>query len=187
MNTLSALESLLFIKGDEGLTIEEIKKTLELSEEELDEAIDKLQKEYENPCRGIYLERYGNTYKLLTKKECAIYCEKLVNEEINSTLSQSALEVLALIAYNGPITRVMIDEIRGVGSAHIIRKLLLKNLIKEAGKDDSPGKPILYTVSDYFFDYFGIKDLDELPKITFEESEEINEEKDLFLSKYREL
>lgn len=186
MNIISALESLLYVKGDEGLTINEIKQVFELSEEELLRSIEELQKEYEDPCRGIYLEKYGNIYKLVTKKECAIYCERLVETEVNNNLSQSALEVLALIAYNGPITRIMIDEIRGVGSAHIIRRLLLKNLIKEAGKEDTPGRPNLYTVTDHFFDYFGIKGIEELPKINFE-SEDDSEEKDLFSSRYKEI
>lgn len=185
MNLLSALESLLYIKGDDGLSLSEMKQVFEVEEEELLSLVNDLKKEYENPNRGVYIEQYGNKYKLLTKRECSIYCEKLVNTEINKPLSQSALEVLALIAYNGPITRVLIDEIRGVSSSHMIRSLVLRNLIKEAGKEDTPGRPNLYAVTDYFFDYFGIKSIDELPKINLETNN--IETQDLFNSKYKEV
>ena len=107
----------------------------------------------------------------------------MVDEEASETLSNSALETLAIIAYNEPITRVTIDEIRGVSSAHIVRKLVFKNLIKEVGKSELPGRPILYGVTDQFLDYFGLSSTKELPKIEIEEN---FEEKELYDSKYNE-
>ena len=94
------------------------------------------------------------------------------------------METLAIIAYNEPVTRAVIDEIRGVDSIYVIRKLLAKGLIKEAGKSDTPGRPILYKTTNDFLDYFGLASKKDLPEITTIEEE--NEEKDLFKSNYKE-
>ena len=99
-------------------------------------------------------------------------------------LTQSNLETLAIIAYNQPITRSQIEEVRGVSSTHIIRKLLIRNLIQEVGRSELPGRPILYGTSDFFLDYFGISSLEQLPVIETEEI--VEEEKNLFDSKYKE-
>ena len=111
--------------------------------------------------------------------------KKLFNEETSETLSPSALETLAIIAYNEPITRAMVDEIRGVSSAHIIRKLVFKNLVKDIGRSELPGRPILYGVTEQFLDHFGLTSLADLPKIKEDEKEEIS--LDLFDSKYKEI
>lgn len=102
----------------------------------------------------------------------------------DNTLSQAALETLAIIAYNEPITRIVVDEIRGINSSHMIRKLVSMDLIEEKGRSDSAGRPILYGVTDKFLDYFGLANTSELPKI--EEIEVDDTEKDLFESKYKE-
>ena len=101
-------------------------------------------------------------------------------------LSQAALEVLAIIAYNEPITRAKVDEMRGVDSAYILRKLLAKGLIKEAGRSDLPGHPILYKTTDDFLDYFGLSTKDDLPDIDTIIVED-DGEKDLFKSGYKEI
>ena len=119
------------------------------------------------------------------KKECHEYLEKLVEVEENAVLSQSALETLAIIAYNEPITRIQIDEIRGVNSSYVLRKLLLRDLIKEVGRSDLPGKPFLYATTPKFLDYFGLSSIEELPKIEIEDGEAVNET-NLFESKYKE-
>jgi len=120
-----------------------------------------------------------------TKQEHKEYYKKLVTIEENSKLSDAALETLAIIAYNEPITRVQIDEIRGVSSVHHVRKLLLKNLIREVGKSDLPGRPLLYGVTKEFLDYFGLSTIDDLPKVTMSSNNEV-EQVDLFESKYKE-
>ena len=107
----------------------------------------------------------------------------MTNLDDETFLSQGALETLAIIAYNGPITRVRIDEIRGVNTSYLIRKLLDRDFIKDVGRSDAPGRPTLYEISDNFLDYFGLKSLDELPKINMDLKEE---EIDLFDSKYTE-
>lgn len=182
---IAVLEGLLFIAGDEGIDLETIKNVLEINDEELNGLIEKLISNYSSSERGLNIEEFGKKIKLTTKAEHKEYYERLVNEEANSLLSNAALETLAIIAYNGPVTRVEIDEIRGINSSHLVRKLLLKNLIKDVGKSDKPGRPILYNVTENFLDYFGLKSIEDLPKI--EEITPEDEEKDLFESKYKEL
>ena len=184
MNYVPIIEGLLFLVGSDGISIKELKEILEIDDDILSEQLEKLKKIYESDDHGIKIEELGNKLKLTTKKEHKKYYEILTEEEISSTLSPAALEALVIIAYNQPITRIKVDEIRGVGSSHLIRKLLLKNLIKELGKSDSPGRPNLYGTTDQFLDYFGLNSIEELPKI--EEVEENNEEKNLFESKYTE-
>ena len=99
-------------------------------------------------------------------------------------LSKSALETLAIVAYYQPVTRIRIEEIRGVGCESMIRKLLAQALIKEVGREDSPGKPVLYGVTDEFMDAFNLKSLDELPELKEIESE--FDEEDIFNTKYQE-
>lgn len=183
MNLKAVLEGLLYVCGDEGLTFEKALAILGISKEELDEIVKKLEEEYDSPERGIKLESFGGKLKLVTKKEHSDYYKNLFNEEVNSGLSQSALEVLAIIAYNEPVTRVMVDEIRGVGSAHLIRKLVFRNLIKEVGRSELPGRPILYGVTEQFLDYFGLKTTADLPEVEIIDD---NDETDLFDSKYQE-
>lgn len=176
------LEGLLFVIGDDGLSIEEIENLLEIDEHKAYETIEKLKNYYNNNSRAIKLECLGERYKLTTREIHHEYYEKLAIEEQNKPLTQSSLETLAIIAYNEPITRNQVDEIRGVTSSYIIKKLLLKELVEVAGKQDGPGKPTLYKTTNKFLDYFGLKSRDELPKI----DEDVREEVNLFESKYKE-
>lgn len=184
MELIAILEGLLFVAGDEGLTKDKLIDIMNITSEEFDETLNKLTDEYSKSNRGINIEFLGNHLKLVTKKEHKEYYEKLIEIENDSVLSQACLETLAIIAYNEPITRVQIDEIRGIGSSHIVRKLLMKNLIKDLGKSDAPGRPILYGITDQFLDYFGLSSLSDLPPL--DEVEIDDEEKDLFESRYRE-
>ena len=182
MNLKPILEGILFLMGDEGISFEQINKILETSDSELNQAITDLISDYENDDRGIRLEQFGEIYKLVTKKEHKDYYQKLYENEINSPLSQSVLETLAIVAYSGPIVRSQIDEIRGVDASYSLRKLINRNLIEEKGKSELPGRPNLYGITDYFFDYFGIKSIDELPTIVATEA--ISDDTNLFESKY---
>lgn len=174
------LEAILFAVGEDGLSIKEISNILELEEDKVKEELDKLEKEYDN--RAIELKLLGNKYKLTTKEEYKDYIKKLT-DEIGNNLSKSALETLAIIAYNEPITRMQIDDIRGVNSSVMIRNLVSKGFVIDAGKSDLPGKPILYKTTDHFLDYFNLSSKDDLPEL----SEEIEVlEEDLFLSRYKE-
>ena len=120
----AVLEGLLFITGDEGLNIEEIKEVLELEKEQVYQLLTELKQDYEQAERGITIKKYGEKYKLTTKKEHKNYYEKLSELSNIKTLSQSALETLAIIAYNQPITRLQIDELRGIQSSQMIRNLM---------------------------------------------------------------
>lgn len=183
MNLKAVLEGLLFVCGDEGLSKKQISTILEINEEESFNLINQLVSDYEDDSRGIRIEFFGDYLKLVTKKEYKEYLKKLVPDE-EDFLTQSNLETLAIIAYNQPITRSQIEEVRGVSSTHIIRKLLIRNLIQEVGRSELPGRPILYGTSDFFLDYFGISSLEQLPVIETEEI--VEEEKNLFDSKYKE-
>lgn len=180
----AVLEGILFVVGDEGITINEISNILEISEEDAKELVLELKNDYLDESRGLRIDYLGNSLKLTTKKEHKEYYKRMI-EESNNTLSQAALETLAIIAYNEPITRIKVDEIRGISSAQMIRKLVAKEFVKEVGRADLPGRPILYKTTNEFLDYFGLSSKDELPKI--EENEEEVTEKDLFLSKYNEI
>ena len=182
---IAALEGLLFVVGDDGLSINQMMEILEIDHDEAVNLINELKKEYENINRGIRLHFLGNTFKLTTKEEHKNYYQKLLINDENNTLSNSALETLAIVAYNEPITRVEVDEIRGVQTSQMIRKLVAKGLLKECGRSELPGRPILYKTTSEFLDYFGLSDISELPKIT-PKSEQENNEVDLYHSKYEE-
>ena len=184
MNKLAVLEGLLFIVGDEGLKLEQIKNILEVDENEAKKILKDLQKEYEKEDRGIRISFLADSFKLTTKKEHIEYYQKLITTNPNTTLSQAALETLAVIAYNQPITRVKIDELRGISSSFLIKKLLAKDLIKVCGKSDLPGKPNLYRTTQEFLDYFGLATINDLPDISIEAN--ANEEVELYKSKYVE-
>ena len=179
------LEGLLYVTGDEGLSLKDVMTILNLNEEQAKQLVYKLKLSYEQENRGLRLSYLGNTFKLTTKQEHKQYYEKLLENPNSHTLSQAALEVLAIIAYNEPITRAEVDEMRGVDSIYIIRKLIAKGLLKEAGKSDKPGHPILYKTTDDFLDYFGLATKDDLPKIENISNIE-KEESDLFQSSYKE-
>lgn len=185
MNLISVLESIIFVSGDEGLSLKQIVEVLDKDEESVLVLINILKEEYKQERHGVSLELLGGNYKFVTKKECKEYLERLVEVEESSILSQSALETLAIIAYNEPVTRIQIDEIRGVNSSYILRRLLLKDLVKEIGRSELPGRPNLYVTTPKFLDYFGLSSINELPKLV--ETEEIEtDETNLFESKYKE-
>ena len=189
MNLKAVIEGLLFVVGDDGLDLDEISKILEISKDETKELIKELQNDYQSSDRGIRIDFLGDKLKLTTKKEHNIYYQKLLTTEDNNTLSQAALETLAIIAYNQPITRVKVDELRGISNNHIIRKLVAKGLIKEGGRSNMPGRPILYETTSEFLDYFGLSSIDELPdmrEFLEEEEKETEDEVDLYQSKYKE-
>lgn len=180
------LEGLLYVQGDSGLTLKEVMAILNIKEDEAKALVYKLKKDYEQENRGLRLSYLGNTFKLTTKQEHKEYYERLLENPSTHVLSQAALEVLAIVAYNEPITRGKIDEMRGVESIYVLRKLLAKGLLKEAGKSDLPGHPILYKTTDDFLDYFGLSTKEELPDIE-QISVEEETDSDLFHSNYREM
>ncbi len=186
MDNKAVLEGLLYVVGEEGLSIEQISEVLDTDHDASKELIHSLKQEYLSENRGLRIEFLGNRFKVTTKFEHKEYYQKLLVNPKTNTLSQAALETLAIIAYNEPITRVEIDKTRGVDSVHMIRKLLAKGLIKEKGRSNLPGRPILYKTTDDFLDYFGLSCIEDLPPMQEVEQEE-DIEKDLYNSKYREI
>ncbi|MFP5113456.1 SMC-Scp complex subunit ScpB [Bacillaceae bacterium C204] len=188
INWNSILESLLFAAGDEGLSLKQLAEVLEVSELKANDIIADLKKEYDgDPNRGIMIVQLAGTYQLATKKENAVYLKKLVDSPHTSTLSQAALETLAIIAYKQPITRAEIEEIRGVKTERPLHTLMAKVLIKEVGRAEGTGRAILYGTTKEFLDYFGLKSIEELPQLPEKAEEEfIQEEADLFFEKFNE-
>ena len=185
MNLLGVLEGILFVVGDEGVTLSQVCEILNIPVEEAKSLLLELKNSYESDNRGIRISYLGDAFKLTTKKEHKEYYQKLIQNPESNNLSQAALETLAIIAYNQPITRVEIDEMRGVSNVHILRKLLAKGLIKETGKSTLPGRPNLYGTTSDFLDYFGLSSISELP-IIIKENEEPKEDQELFTSIYKE-
>ena len=181
MNQMKAvIEGMLFLSGDEGIDIHKLIEVLGVSKEEFDQALEELKQDYYSESRGIRIEHIEDQLKLVTKKEHKDYYEKYFSFDIDTTLSTSALEVLAIVAYNEPITRMEIDEIRGVDSSYQVRKLLSKKLIESKGKSELPGKPNQYGITNTFLEYFGLSSKEDLPKIEMNESVE---DVDLYESK----
>jgi segregation and condensation protein B len=185
MNKIGVLEGILFAVGDEGLTLKQIEDILGISSEESKELLMNLKTRYESDNYGIQIGFLGDTFKLTTKKEHKEYYKKLIENPETNTLTQAALETLAIVAYNEPVTVQNVDEIRGVGSREMIRRLIAKGFLKEVGKSDAPGKPTLYATTRDFLDYFGLSSKEELPK--FEDiAQTESDDTDLYDSKYKE-
>jgi segregation and condensation protein B len=188
INWQSILESLLFAAGDEGLTLKNVAEVLDVEELKAGEIIEELIQVYEkDPNRGIMIVQLAGTYQLATKKENAAYLKRLVDSPNTAALSQAALETLAIIAYKQPITRVEIEEIRGVKTERPLHTLMTKALIKEVGRAEGTGRAYLYGTTKEFLDYFGLKNIEELPKLPDRVEEEfVQEEADLFFERFQE-
>lgn len=175
-----AIEALLFVSG-ESLTLRDLAINLEVTPKYLEEIISELSLEYEISNRGIKLININGSYQLVTKNEYSNYIQKLLKKNKRQSLSQASLESLSIIAYKQPITRVDIDEIRGVKSESAIQKLLERDLVEEVGRLEVPGRPILYGTTNEFLRQFGLSSIKELPSLELfevavtEEIEDINE------------
>lgn len=188
VNWKGIVESLLFAAGDEGLSIKQISQVLDIEEEYAEEVILQLTEDYNtDENRGVTLVQFAGNYQLATKKENSVYLKKLVESPNTTTLSQAALETLAIIAYKQPITRAEIEEIRGVKTERPIHTLTGKALIKEVGRAEGTGRAILYGTTKEFLDYFGLRSIEELPPLPDKVDEEyVQEEADLFFEKFQE-
>ena len=163
MTKLSELEALLFIVGEEGISNEELSGLLNLSEAEVANLVKELKDSYaQNPHSALHIFETESHYVLTTKKELAPLLKRYAQGTSN-TLSQAAVETLAIIAYKQPITRAEIEQIRGVQVSGAVQRLAAPKLIEEKGRVEGPGRPILYGTTGYFLDYFGLKSLEELP------------------------
>lgn len=180
MNLFAALEGLLYLTGDEGLTLEQIAAAFEITTEEALKLVNTLKEGYDKNNRGITIIHTGNYYKMTTSHNFIDFYRKIFADLNSTRLSNASMEVLAIIAYKQPITRAEIENIRGTSSDHIIRRLLSMSLIKEVGRLDTPGRPIIYGTTQDFLDYFKLVSLDELPELLEDIELDADEEKSLF-------
>ena len=164
-NIEAIVEGLLYVVGEDGIRAEQLAVVIEKSLEDTNIILQNIQRKYASELYGIELVGYGSIYKFITKKDIYPYAQALFGETKTNSLSQAALETLAIIAYNQPITRIEIEELRGVSAEVMLRKLQARNLIKEAGRSDAVGRPILYEVTEEFMDSFKLYTLNELPDL----------------------
>ena len=173
----SSIEALLFASG-EPLSLQDLINHLEEKAKLIEIIIQEMIEEYENTSsRGIKIIGIKGSYQLVTKAENSDNVQKLLKKNKRQSLSQASIESLAIIAYKQPITRVDIDEIRGVKSDSALQRLVEKELIKEVGRLEVPGRPILYGTTDEFLRQFELRDLKELPSLDLFGQDDIQEEK----------
>ncbi|HQJ33459.1 MAG TPA: SMC-Scp complex subunit ScpB [Anaerolineaceae bacterium] len=164
--TTKALEALLFAAP--GLSsVEQLSQALNVSKSEVEQSLEALSAHLTLE-HGLRLQKIRDQYQLITAPEHAEMIEKFLGLEVTSRLTQAALEVLAIVAYKQPTTRPEIDSIRGVNSDGVVKSLLAKGLIEELGRSEAIGRPILYGVTNEFFQHFGLESLDQLPTVDLE-------------------
>jgi segregation and condensation protein B len=168
----SILEAVLFIAG-EPLTIETLKDILEIDRTDVERLIRELISEYSLKNSGLLVVEVAGGIQMVTNPACAPWVKKLLAKAIPTKLSQQSLETLAIIAYKQPITKAEIEAVRGVNSDGVIRTLLERRLIKILGRKEAPGRPLMYGTTKEFLQYFGLKDLSELP--TLKEFQEVGQ------------
>ncbi|WP_054957164.1 SMC-Scp complex subunit ScpB [Paenibacillus dakarensis] len=160
----SIIEGLLFLSGEEGLSVKQLTEITEQPADIVVDALNEMKKNCEQEHRGIQIIQIAGSYKLATLPEHAPYFERLAYSPSRSSLSQAALETLSIVAYRQPITRVEIEEIRGVKAERAIHTLTNKGLIEEVGRAEAIGRPILYGTTKSFLDYFGLANIRDLPE-----------------------
>lgn len=180
----SVIEGLLFVSGDEGIEAKQIAAILDIDVATVIDLIADMQADFTRGERGIRIVEVAQAYQLTTLPEHAPYFERLAYSPTHSTLSQASLETLAIIAYRQPITRLDVEEIRGVKCEKAIQTLVAKGLVQEVGRAEAMGRPIIYGTTKEFLEYFGLSSLDELPDPpAFVDPQELEEETQLLFQK----
>lgn len=185
---MARMEALLFVVGDEGLTVKQLAELLDVGEVDIEAGLSELKTLYENNvASGLTIKQLSDTYLLTTKPELANTIKKLVENPNSQVLSTASLEVLAIIAYKQPITRAEIEDLRGVKSERPIQTLASRGLIREVGRAEGTGRAILYGTTKEFLNYFGLSNLSELPPLPEGDEDVENEQTDLFMTKFQEV
>lgn len=161
----AVIEGLLFVSGDEGIEAKQLAQIVEVDVDMLIDVLEDMKYDFKRQKRGIQIVEIAGCYQLTTLPEHAAYFEKLAFSPTHASLSQAALETLAIVAYKQPITRAEVEEVRGVKSERAIHTLVNKSLIKEVGRKEGTGRAILYGTTKQFLDYFGLNSLEDLPPI----------------------
>jgi len=175
----AVVEGLLFAAGD-PVPLEKLAEILELDKKTAKRFLDNMAVTLQNSKRGILMREIDGSYQLCTRPEHFEYIRKLVEPRQKQALSQAAFETLSIIAYNQPVTRAKIEMIRGVNSDSALVRLIERNLVREAGRLDAPGKPVLYETTEEFLRSFGFKSTKDLPVLELENmmAGALTEEKD---------
>ncbi len=160
----AAIEAILFASGT-SVPVSRLSQTLEITDKKATEYANELCKEYEESSHGITVIRLDNSYQMVSKKAYAPQIRTAMDLRRNVPLSQAALEVLAVVAYNQPVTKSFIEQVRGVDCSGVIGSLTTKDLIEEKGRLELPGRPLLYGTTENFLRCFSISSLDELPEL----------------------
>ncbi len=171
------IEAILFVAG-EAVSIRDMAKALQIDEKELKAALKEIGSEYDYEQRGFMLKRFGDKVQLATRPLYSEDVLRLLQPVQQQSLSQAAMETLAVVAYKQPVTRAEVEQIRGVKCDYSLQSLMMKGLIQEAGRKDTIGRPILYATTDTFLSHFGIQGLEDLPPLPETESGTTEEEDD---------
>lgn len=175
------VEGLLFASGDEGLTISQLSEVIQVDNSPIEHIIEELMFDYEHEHRGMMILQSNEVYHLTTKPEHNEYYKRYIQNPRASRMSQASLETLAIVAYQQPITKTEIEEIRGVNSDYAVQTLIARSLVENVGRKETIGRPILYATTKEFLTYFGLTSLDELPPLPKDIGEEnVIEEANLF-------
>ncbi|WP_273729925.1 SMC-Scp complex subunit ScpB [Leuconostoc mesenteroides] len=166
MNNLSQIEALLFVSGDEGISVKNMSIITGFDRSAIQGLLEELVLKYDTDLSSaLQIRKSDDVYRLVTKPELGGTVKQYFDSPVNATFSQAQLETLVIVAYKQPITRVEIDTIRGVQSSGTLQKLALRQLVHEVGRKDEPGRPIMFGTTDEFLDYFGLKSIEELPPL----------------------
>ncbi|MDD2362532.1 MAG: SMC-Scp complex subunit ScpB [Oscillospiraceae bacterium] len=171
INEYKAITQAVLFSSGEPVELSRLAEVIELDEDTTERIADELMNEVNTGSGGLIIVRLDNCYQMSTKPAYAEYIRKALDIRRNMPLSQAAMEVLAIVAYNQPVTRAYIDQVRGVDCAAVIQGLVAKNLIEEKGRLELPGRPLLYGTTVDFLRCFGVSSLDELPPLPQSEEE----------------
>ena len=161
-NLQGRIEAILFVAGD-AVSVRDLARALRIGEKDLGIILDQMKDEYDYGQRGFLLKRFGNNVQLATRPLYSEDVVRLLQPVQQQSLSQAAMETLAVVAYRQPVTRAEVEQVRGVKCDYSLQSLMMKGMIEEAGRKDTIGRPILYRTTDKFFSHFGIRNLEELP------------------------
>ena len=177
LNIKAAIEAILFANGS-SVETKRIAQAIEITEEQAEEHISALIDDYNSANRGITIIKLDNAYQMVSCKEYAPQIRTVMELRRNTPLSQAALEVLAVVAYNQPVTKAFVEQVRGVDCSGVIGSLTAKGLVEEKGRLELPGRPLLYGTTENFLRCFNINSLEELPPLPETENEETDKTKE---------
>lgn len=171
----AVIEAILFTMG-EAVEIDRLAQVLEINKREVRSVIKQMQEEYEENSRGIRLIELEDAVQLCTKADLYDYLIKIAKTPRRYVLSDTVIETLSIIAYKQPVTRLEVERVRGVSCDHAINKLLEYDLIKELGRLDAPGRPLLFGTTEQFLRSFGVQSLEDLPEMSTVQIEEFKQQ-----------